>query len=291
MEITQSSNRRLMALPWYGGKYSHLQWLLPLINVPALHFVDVFGGSGAVILNIEPYKIETYNDINGDVVHFFRMLRERGDELIRQLELTPYSRQEQKENGPLDCELPELERARRFAVRILQSFASGANKAGWSYSVEAARREMSLNVSSWLANIAGLHDAVCRLKTIQIENLPWQEIFKRYGRPEMMLYCDPPYLPETRTTLNTYAHEMTTEQHVEFLGAAMQCEAHIAISGYRSDLYETHLAGWHRFDSPPVVARGKVKAGGSLNYRQECVWVNYPPELAGTNRRQLPLSV
>jgi DNA adenine methylase len=79
---------KLIAFGWYGGKYSHLDSLLPLLP-KTTHFCDVFGGSAAVILNRYPSPVETYNDLDGDVVNFFRVLRDQSDELIRGIGLTP----------------------------------------------------------------------------------------------------------------------------------------------------------------------------------------------------------
>src|SRR3972149_6019452 len=72
----QPVRRKLIAFGWYGGKFSHLDWLLPLLP-KCHHYCEPFGGSAAVLLNKEPSPIETYNDIDGEVVNFFRVLREK----------------------------------------------------------------------------------------------------------------------------------------------------------------------------------------------------------------------
>ncbi|MCY7337676.1 MAG: DNA adenine methylase [Chamaesiphon sp.] len=82
-----------IAFGWYGGKYSHLDWLLPLLP-PSQHFCDVFGGSAAVIINRPPSPVETYNDIHSEVVNFFRVLRDQKEPLIEAIGLTPFSREE-----------------------------------------------------------------------------------------------------------------------------------------------------------------------------------------------------
>jgi DNA adenine methylase len=111
---------RLRSFGWYGGKFSHLDWLLPLLP-DAHHYCEPFGGSAAVLLNRLPSPVETYNDVDGDVVVFFGVLREQPDELVRLLSLTPFSREEfylslKNGNGTVD----RLERARRFFVRARQ---------------------------------------------------------------------------------------------------------------------------------------------------------------------------
>jgi DNA adenine methylase len=85
--------RKHIAFGWYGGKYSHLIWLLPLLPA-AQHYCEPFGGSDAVLLNREPAPVETYNDMASEVVNFFRILREHKDALIYAIGMTPFSREE-----------------------------------------------------------------------------------------------------------------------------------------------------------------------------------------------------
>ncbi|MDO8637916.1 MAG: DNA adenine methylase, partial [Dehalococcoidia bacterium] len=112
--------KRLICFGWYGGKFSHLNWLLPLLP-RTNHYCEVFAGSAAVLLNREPSPVETYNDIDGEVANFFRVLRDNKDELIYAIGLTPFSREEFKlalsnhKDG-----LADVERARRFFVRARQ---------------------------------------------------------------------------------------------------------------------------------------------------------------------------
>src|ERR1700689_478651 len=86
--------RRAKVIPfgWYGGKYSHLDWLLPLLPT-AHHYCEPFAGSAAVLLTREPAPVETYNDIDGEVVNFFRVLRDDPEGLARLIALTPFSRE------------------------------------------------------------------------------------------------------------------------------------------------------------------------------------------------------
>jgi len=80
--------RKVIAFGWYGGKFSHLDWLLPLLS-KCHHYCEPFGGSAAVLLNREPSPVETYNDIDGEVTNFFCVLREQKEQLIEAIGLTP----------------------------------------------------------------------------------------------------------------------------------------------------------------------------------------------------------
>lgn len=111
--------KKLIAFGWYGGKFSHLDWLLPLLP-NCNHYCEPFSGSGAVLLNRKPSPVETYNDLDGEVVNFFKVLREQKERLIEAIGLTPFSREEFALACELDPNIDAFERARRFYVRARQ---------------------------------------------------------------------------------------------------------------------------------------------------------------------------
>jgi DNA adenine methylase len=85
---------------------------------------------------------------------------------------------------------------------------------------------------------------------------------------DVFIYCDPPYLPETRVKKKLYEHEMTFSQHVELLEILCSAGSRVAISGYPSALYENYLFGWNTFEYDAMTR------GGTM--RRECIWYNYP---------------
>src|SRR5512137_2743424 len=91
--IRRKRGTRRIVFGWYGGKFSHLSWLLPLLP-DCHHYCEPFAGSAAVLLNRAPSPVETYNDLDGEVVNFFRMLRDHKDALVELIGLTPFSREE-----------------------------------------------------------------------------------------------------------------------------------------------------------------------------------------------------
>src|SRR6516162_8865759 len=91
--IFRLRRKKLITFGWYGGKFSHLDWLLPLLP-KCHHYCEPFAGSGAILLNRPPSPIETYNDLDGEVVNFFRVLRDKGSEIEKAIALTPFSREE-----------------------------------------------------------------------------------------------------------------------------------------------------------------------------------------------------
>ena len=211
---------------WYGGKSVHLKWILPLLP-KSYHFCEVFGGSGAVLLNRVPSRIETYNDLDGSVVHFFRTLRDKKDELIEAITLTPVSREEYHLASYGTDDASDVERARRFYVRARQSHEGLAQKATlglWRKSKTVSGSGMSRITSQWLSGIAGL-EAVCnRLLRVQIENRPALDLIQGFDSPEMLFYCDPPYPHFVRSKSSTaYAFEMTDDQHDELAQVLNAC--------------------------------------------------------------------
>lgn len=136
---------KLIAFGWYGGKYSHLDWLLPLLP-KATHYCEPFGGSAAVLLNRMPSPVETYNDIDGEVVNFFRVLRDQQEELIKAIGLTPFSREEFRIAAEESLDgISDLERARRFFVRARQvrtGLAQTASVGRWAHCKLTSRAGM-----------------------------------------------------------------------------------------------------------------------------------------------------
>lgn len=277
--------RRFSAFAWYGGKGSHLSWLLPLLP-PCVHFVDVFGGSAAVIMNRQPSQIETYNDIDNELVNFFKVLREQPDELMRQLTLTPFSREERRAAFLARKEsnkgASDLERARRFFVLARQTRSGMAQNTldsvlnSWKWTRDSIQRGMSSQVSQWQTGIDGLAAVAARFRTIQIESYPALEVIRLYDSPGTLFYCDPPYVHDTRSKgdEDVYNVEMSNDDHRALAAALQGIKGRAAVSGYPCELYEElyEKNGWHYFDMPAMSKDGK----GQAAERVERLWTNYP---------------
>jgi DNA adenine methylase len=190
-ELTSRSMSKVIAFGWYGGKFNHLNWLLPLLP-EATHYCEPFGGSAAVLLKRKPSPVETYNDIDGEVVNFFRVLRDRQEELIRAIGLTPFSREELRiaTEEPID-RLSDLERSRRFFVRARQvrtGLAQTASEGRWAHCKLTSRAGMAGAVSRWLGSVEGLSEIVQRLLRVQIENSLAIDAIQRYDSEETLFY-------------------------------------------------------------------------------------------------------
>ncbi len=275
MHSAKKRRKKMIAFGWYGGKYSHLDFILPYLPEDATHFCDVFGGSAAVLINRKPAPVETYNDIDSELVNFFRVLRDRGDELIRAISLTPFSREELVRACEYAPDLDELERARRFYVRARQTrtgLAQTSSEGRWAHCVLTSRAGMAGAVSRWLGAVEGLPEIVQRLQRVQIENAPAIEVIQRYDTPETLFYLDPPYVHDSRGDKKAYAFEMSDDDHRELADVLQNIQGRAVISGYRCDLYDELFSNWFRVDAPIK------RCNASKGLRQESLWMNFDPE-------------
>ena len=195
----------MCAFRYYGGKNSHLGFILPLLPEDAVFVADVFGGSGAIALNCfkvsdgRPHPQVIYNDFDSRLVTFFRVLRKHPEELCRAISLSPHSRADFDEATDRAAwkELDdEIEKARRVFVGVSQSMQSllrsGANQ--WSYSKSGYHVRTPQTNAGILAKVAD------RLQFLSLENKPWDDLLARYDCEDAVFYLDPPYLPEARTS-------------------------------------------------------------------------------------------
>ncbi|WP_374688667.1 DNA adenine methylase [Promineifilum sp.] len=270
---------KLIAFGWYGGKFSHLDWLLPLLP-QATHYCEPFGGSAAVLLNRDPAPVETYNDIDGEVVNFFRVLRDNHEALITAIGLTPFSREELRiaSQEPLEG-LSDLERARRFFVRARQvrtGLAQTASNGRWAHCKLTSRAGMAGAVSRWLGSVEGLSEIVQRLLRVQIENAPAIEVIRRYDTEETLFYCDPPYVHDSRSDVNAYRYEMKNYEHRDLAEVLHNVKGKVALSGYHSRLMDELYGDWEYIESIPRKAHStNTRADNLKQERVEVLWVNY----------------
>ncbi len=263
---------KVIAFGWYGGKFNHLNWLLPLLP-QTTHYCEPFAGSAAVLLNREPSPVETYNDIDGEVVNFFRVLRDQQEDLIRAIGLTPFSREELRiaVEEPIN-DLSELERARRFFVRARQvrtGLAQTASAGRWAHCKLTSRAGMAGAVSRWLGSVEGLSEIVQRLLRVQIENATAIEVIQRYDSEETLFYCDPPYPHDSRGDIHAYGYEMTDNDHRELAKVLTNLKGKVALSGYRCELLDKLYKDWNCVESPSKQCLSVKQP------RTEILWTNY----------------
>ncbi len=271
--ISTLRRKKLLLFGWYGGKFSHLDWLLPLLP-QCHHYCEPFAGSAAILLNRAPSPVETYNDLDGEVVNFFRICRDQGEELTRAIALTPFSREEFALACLLDPAVSSLERARRFYVRARQvrtGLAQTATLGRWGNCKNTSRAGMSGIISRFLGGVEMLPEIAERLLRVQIENRPACDVIRLYDSPQTLFYCDPPYVHETRGDAKAYKYEMSDQQHAELAAILNAVKGKAAVSNYdcalMDDLYPA--SKWRKFISGPRTNHA------TKGQRVEVLWTNY----------------
>lgn len=253
-------------IPYFGGKQTIADQIIAAMP-PHRHYVEPYCGSLAVLLAKPPVAHETINDLDGDLVNFWRVLRDHLPELERACALTPHARAEfEYTREPSD---DPIERARRIWVQLAQGRAAVRQRTGWRYFENPS--SLSIGMPGYLRGYVGrMAPAVERLLRVSLECRPALDVIARFGRhDEVLLYVDPPYLGSTRTS-GKYAVEMTTPaEHAELLDALRACRCAVVLSGYPSDLYDHALADWTRREIPTSTGQG-----GEWSGRTEVLWIN-----------------
>ncbi len=255
-------------LKYAGGKWRIAPWIISHFP-PHKVYCEPFFGSGAVFFTKTACRIETVNDIDGNIVNLFRVCREAPEDLARALEFTPWSREEFM--NCLEATDDPVERARRTVVRYHQSYAT------CNHSLKSWRNAQTPSgprcadvwnrIPEIVLNVCG------RLKQAQIENIDAIELIKRYDSTEALLYLDPPYPLKLREK-NMYKHEMTDARHEELLRAVLKSKAKIVLSSYDNELYNETLKDWYTAEKRTIAQAGQR--------RTEKIYMNYSPPLLFT---------
>jgi DNA adenine methylase len=257
--------RTLLRYP--GSKQRIASWIIN--QMPRHHsYVEPYCGGIAILLNKEPSRIETINDLDDDVINLFRVIQDVGtkEELIRWVARTPYARGEYDNAFPENSDkLSEVERAKNFLIRSGMGYGFRlCERTGWKRDVYA--REAAYAVRYWNDLPEVITNVAHRLKMVQIEHRPAVELIKAFNHDNVLVYVDPPYVMSTRSR-KMYQHEMTDQDHVELLETLLQHTGPVMLSGYDNDIYNTYLAGWRKESIP-------ARAENSLP-RIESLWMNY----------------
>jgi len=263
----------MSAFGYFGSKRriaAKLQDRLPPHNA----WVELFCGSAAMTLAKKAAPIEVINDINGDIVNFFRQLRSNTSRLKKLIYLTPYARAELELARKQESDLSDLERARRFFVAAMMSINGtfGKDAGGFSFTNSYSRNGMEARVSRWHGMPDHVEWVANRLRTVRIEQQDALELFKKFrDRPATLVYLDPPYLGD-RAQGYDY-DENTIDFHERLLTAVVKAKCMAFISGYQNGLYDEMLTSKNGWSREIIKATTKGNNGKSFE-RNEVVWFN-----------------
>ncbi len=252
------------AIRWHGGKWLLGPWIIQHFPKHRI-YVEPFGGGASALLRKERSYGEVYNDLDGEVVNFFRVLRDKPGELKRLVELTPFSRGEfELSYRPSCC---PLEQARRTLVRSFMGFGS-ASVAGQKSGFRAnSNRSGTTPAHDWQHLPEGIDALAERMAGVVIENRDAIEVMEAHDTPDTLHYVDPPYVHETRSfKKHSYRHEMSDDDHRNLSEVLHRLQGMVVLSGYRCPLYDELYADWTRVD--------KAAHADGARDRVESLWLN-----------------
>ncbi|MCE7083473.1 DNA adenine methylase [Streptomyces sp. ST2-7A] len=262
-------------VPYFGSKAGIAGWIADLLPEHR-HYIEPYAGGLSVLLTKKPAPMETVNDLDGELMTFWRVLRDHPDDLARACALTPHSRAEHAAAHEPAPAGDDLETARRVWVRLTQSRGGSLRPTGWRHYVTTSGS--ATGMPGYLTGYAGRIAATAeRLHHVSLECAPALDLITKYGAADdVLLYVDPPYLGTTRTPGTRYRHEMRTpDEHQELATALAGCRAAVVLSGYDSPLYTQLYDGWHRTTCPAITGNGTDRT------RTEVLWSNRPLAPAG----------
>lgn len=260
------------ALRYHGAKFRIAPWVLRHFP-PHACYVEPYGGAAGVLLQKQRSYAEVYNDLDDDIVNFFRVLRDPEQRAMLQelLVLTPYARNEfDLAWEPTDA---AIEKARRLCVRAQMGFGSaGATKGVTGFRIDT-KRACSTAQHLWMEYPDALAAVGSRFSGVLIENRPALEVMLAHDGPNTLHFIDPPYVLRTRVLHGSgrgyYRHEMTDDDHAELLDTLRKLEGMIVVTGYETEIYHDALTGW-RVDR----MEARISAGRGTALRTEVLWMN-----------------
>jgi len=259
-------------LRYHGGKWRLAPWILS--TFPAHRtYVEPFAGGASILLRKARAFTEVYNDLDQEIVNVFQCARDRGAELTRALELTPFARTEfqdayQHSDDP-------IERARKTVIRSFMGFGSdGVHSSHRTGFRGRSQRSGSTPAHDWANYPYALRVIIQRLQGVVIESKPALYVIEKYDGPDVLFYVDPPYVHETRSRVDSargYRHEMSDDDHRALAAALGKVQGKVVLSGYQTALYAELFAGWNRIEKTGPFADGARE-------RTEVLWLNFDPQ-------------
>ena len=234
-------------LKYPGSKWGKAEWITSFF--PKHHsYLEPFFGSGAVLFNKERSNIETVNDLDNNVVNLFEWIKNEDA-----FSMEPKN---------------SLEKALFFYIRLNMGhgYRTSGERVGWKNDIQG--REKAYAAKDWCELPQKILRAAERLRGVQIENRTALELILRFNYKNVLIYCDPPYMLQTRHG-KQYKHEMSDEDHEELLKVLLKHKEYVVLSGYDTDLYNDMLKGWNRYETTSYTQ--------SQTMKQEVIWLNYDP--------------
>jgi DNA adenine methylase len=254
---------------YHGGKWRLAKWIISHFPEHRI-YTETFGGAASVLMQKPRSYAEVYNDLDGEIVNLFRVLRNpaQARELLRQIELTPFAREEFELTYLTDGD--PIEQARRTVARSFMGFGSAAASGQPTGFRGDSNRSGTTPAHDWRNYPAAMAAIVDRVSGVVIENKSAEEVVLQYDSPDTLHYVDPPYVHETRSqkkrTHSAYRFEMTDSQHRDLAEILHNTQGYVVLSGYACPLYDELYTDWYRVD--------RVAHADGARDRIESLWLN-----------------
>lgn len=255
---------------YHGAKFRLAEWVMSLFPQHEC-YVEPFGGAAGVLMQKPRVYAEVYNDLDGEIVNVFRVLRDPVlcERLIELCALTPFSRDEFV--LAYEPHADQVEQARRTLFRSQAGFGTGAASGNTSGFRNDAKRAYSLCSHIWARFPEQIATFTERLQGVIIENRPAVDVIAKNDGEQTLFFVDPPYLMDTRNRHGgkVYRHEMTDQEHFQMLQVLLDVKGYVVITGYDHPLYREHLKDWELHTKSARISSGRGTAS-----RIEHAWLN-----------------
>ncbi len=262
-------------LKWVGGKSRLRKPIIDLIP-PHTCYVEPFAGAAWVLFGKLPSEVEVLNDIDEELINFFRVIKEKPEELIASFEWELVSRAEFRRLAELDpSKLSMVTRAHRFYYLIMAGWGGELNYPRFATSITDGGHGNRLigALKTLQQRLSPIHE---RLSTVIIENLDWHECLDRYDREGTVMYIDPPY-PGNKCN---YSHNMRNwSDHHQLAERLSKTSCKWILSSY--DTREIHDLFSHNFITPVQSFSGMKaeKNGKARVLNKEVLITNFAPPM------------
>jgi DNA adenine methylase len=274
--MTPNPDRLRPPVKTHGGKAYLARKIVALFPDGQKWYAEPFAGGLSVLLACPPFQGELANDYNPRVAAMWEVLRDYYEELMGRLMTTAYTEAafERSRDFCLDHHHLETKLDLAFHWIVRSRMSRGGLGASFAWS-DRERGGNPGDLNAWLTFLWAIPAISERVRAgkLKVTNRKAHELIADCDGVNTLLYCDPPYMPDTRTSRKAYGpFEMTVEDHLELLAALRRCQGKVVLSGYDNPLYRAALAGWRvaRFDVPNHSGQGATK-----ERRTECCWMNY----------------
>lgn len=254
-------------IPWIGGKRRLAERLIRLFP-PHECYVELFAGGAAIYFMRAPAPVEVLNDVNGELVNLYRVVKHHLEEFVRQFKWALSSRQIFKwEQETRPETLTDIQRAARFFYLQQHSFCGKVS--GQTFGT--ATTTPSINLLRIEENLSAAH---LRLAGTYVENLPWHVCMERYDRAHTFFYADPPYWDT-----EGYGVPFPLDEYVRLASMMRSCKGKVMVSLNDHPAMREVFAGFKEETLDIKYSLGAVH--GAPQTSGEVVFLNWEPDALG----------